>query len=169
MATSARDNLIAWLRDAHAMEQQAVTMLNAQYERLENYPELKARIGQHLEETKQQASLLEACLDRLAGGSSTMKDIAGKVTAMAQGLGGIFASDEVVKGAMASYTFEHMEIASYRILIAAAEYVGDTETVAVCERILDEELAMAEWLKDNLGALTLQFLTLDESDAEAKR
>ena len=39
MAT-ARENLLDWLRDAHAMEQQAETMLNAQVERLEHYPEL---------------------------------------------------------------------------------------------------------------------------------
>ena len=38
MATSARDNLIAWLRDSHAKEEHAETMLNAQFERLENYP-----------------------------------------------------------------------------------------------------------------------------------
>jgi ferritin-like metal-binding protein YciE len=169
MATNARDNLIAWLRDAHAMEQQAATMLNAQYERLENYPELKARIGQHIEETKQQAMLLQGCLDRLSGGTSTMKDVAGKLTAMAQGLGGMFASDEVVKGSLASYTFEHMEIASYRILIATADYVGDMETVNVCQRILDEEIAMAKWLEDNVGAVTLQFLTRDEGDDPAKR
>ena len=169
MATSARDNLIAWLRDAHAMEEQAETMLRSQHGRLENYPELKARVGQHLEETKQHAVLLKGCLDRLAGGTSTIKDVSGKLTALAQGLGGVFASDEVVKGSLASYTFEHMEIASYRILIATAESLGDAETVAVCRRILDEEVAMAKWLEDNIGAVTLQFLSRDESDMEAKR
>ena len=45
MTTSARDNLIAWLRDAHAMEEQAETMLTAQQGRLQNYPALKDRIG----------------------------------------------------------------------------------------------------------------------------
>ena len=169
MATSARDNLIAWLRDAHAMEEQAETMLNAQFERLEHYPDLKARIGKHIDETKQQASLLKECLDRLGEGNSAFKDAAGKLTAMAQGMGGMFATDEVVKGSLASYTFEHMEIASYRILIATAEYVGDEETASVCRRILDEELAMAKWLEENIGAVTLQFLTRDESDVAAKR
>lgn len=169
MATSARDDLIAWLRDAHAMEEQAETMLTAQFERLEHYPELKARVGEHIEETKQQASLLKGCLDRLGEGHSVLKDAAGKLTAMAQGMGGVFASDEVVKGSLASYTFEHMEIASYRILITTAEYVGDQETTAVCRRILQEELAMAKWLEENIGAVTLQFLTRDESDAAAKR
>jgi ferritin-like metal-binding protein YciE len=167
--TSARDNLIAWLRDAHAMEQQAETMLSAQYARIETYTALKERIGLHLQETKQQAVLLQGCLERLDEGSSTVKDVAGKLTAMAQGLGGVFVSDEVVKGSLAGYTFEHMEIASYRILVAAADYVGDRETVAVCQRILDEEIAMAKWLEDNIGSVTQEFLRRDEADETAKR
>lgn len=169
MATSARANLITWLRDAHAMEEQAETMLASQHGRLENYPELRARIGKHLEETKQHAALLSTCLDRLDEGTSSMKVATGKLTAMAQGISGVFAGDEVVKGSLASYTFEHMEIASYRILIAAAESLNDQETVAVCHRILEEEVSMANWLEQNLGAVTLQFLSRDESDLHAKR
>mgnify|MGYP002716823196 CR=1 FL=1 len=45
MTTEAREHLLDWLRDAHAMEQQAEKMLKAQAERLEHYPELKARIA----------------------------------------------------------------------------------------------------------------------------
>lgn len=40
-----REWLVQWLRDAHAMEEQAETMLNAQLSRLESYPELSDRIA----------------------------------------------------------------------------------------------------------------------------
>ncbi len=60
-----REWLIQWLRDAHAMEEQAETMLNGQLSRLENYPELSDRIRLHVEETKAQAARLKACLDSL--------------------------------------------------------------------------------------------------------
>ncbi|MBR0557047.1 ferritin-like domain-containing protein [Ciceribacter sp. L1K23] len=167
--TDARTNLIDWLRDAHAMEKQAETMLKAQHERLEHYPELKNRIGQHIEETKSQAEALEGCLTRLGESTSGFKDAAGKMSAMAQGMGGMFASDEVVKGSMAGYTFEHMEIASYRALIAAAEAVGDVDTADVCRGILAEEVEMADWLGEHLPAVTRQFLARDEADVTAKR
>ncbi|TDW35771.1 ferritin-like metal-binding protein YciE [Rhizobium azibense] len=167
--STAQDNLVAWLRDAHAMEKQAETMLKAQYERIKNYPDLKARIGQHLEETRQQAKSLETCLNQIGGGSSTIKDMAGKITAFGQGLSGLFVSDEIIKGSLASYTFEHFEIASYRILIAAAEFAGDRQTKAVCEGILKEEIAMAKWLEDNLSGVTEAFLTRAEADITAKR
>ncbi len=41
-----------WLRDAHAMEKQAESMLESMASRIDNYPELRARIEQHLNETK---------------------------------------------------------------------------------------------------------------------
>ena len=42
MAVS-RDNLTAWLRDAYAMENQAIEILEKQANRLEHYPELRAK------------------------------------------------------------------------------------------------------------------------------
>jgi ferritin-like metal-binding protein YciE len=50
--SESRKWLIQWLRDAHAMEEQAETMLNGQLSRLESYPDLKERIRQHIQETK---------------------------------------------------------------------------------------------------------------------
>ncbi len=36
-----QENLMDWLRDAHAMEQQAEQMLKAQAARIEHYPQLR--------------------------------------------------------------------------------------------------------------------------------
>jgi ferritin-like metal-binding protein YciE len=150
----AEANLMAWLRDAHAMEEQAVTMLNSLASRTGDYPDLKARIEQHLLETRRQAEALEGCILRRGGDTSTLKDLAGKIIAFGQGMSAMFVDDEIVKGAMASYAFEHMEIAAYRVLIIAAEAVRDAETKAVCERILKEELSMASDLEAHLPDLT---------------
>ena len=49
--TEIKENLLDWLRDAHAMEQQAEQMLKAQAGRIEHYPKLKARIEEHIQET----------------------------------------------------------------------------------------------------------------------
>src|SRR3546814_20962275 len=58
MAT-AEEHLMDWLRDAHAMEEQAEKMLRATAGRLENYPDLKARLESHAPETHRQAELRE--------------------------------------------------------------------------------------------------------------
>ncbi len=164
------ERLIEWLRDAHAMEAQAETMLNKQASRIEHYPELKARIEQHITETQNQAKLIEGCLQRYDKSYSGLKDLGGKMMAMGQAMGGMMVNDEVVKGAQMDYVFENLEIASYKILIAAAEAVGDVQTKEVCERILVEEIAMADWLRDHLAELTQAYLTrAAEPKVEAKR
>jgi ferritin-like metal-binding protein YciE len=158
MTTSLNDNLNDWLRDAHAMEEQADKMLNAQAERLEHYPDLRARIVQHIEETRWQTSMLEECLSRRGISNSTLKDLGGKLMAFGQAVGGMTVSDEVVKGAMAGYVFENIEIATYTTLIAAATAAGDTATQSACEQILVQEKAMAAWLLEHLPQVTLAFL-----------
>mgnify|MGYP002398633703 CR=1 FL=1 len=159
-----------WLRDAHAMEKQAEKMLTAQAERLEHYPELRERIRQHIEETRSQSDQLSRCLEARGTSASGMKDVLGQMTAMFQGLGGIFASDEVVKGALAGYVFEHMEIASYRILIEAARSEGDEATAQTCEAICREEEAMAAWLAEHMPEVTRTYLSREAAELEeAKR
>lgn len=168
--TDAREHLLDWLRDAHAMEQQAEQMLKAQAARIEHYPKLRARIEQHVQETLGQQAVLQQCIERLGSSPSTVKDTMGKLAAMGQAIGGMVASDEIVKGAMAGYVFEHMEIASYTALIAAAQALGDMETQRACEHILAEEVAMAQWLQDNLPEVTQQFLSRVETPGvEAKK
>lgn len=158
-----------WLRDAHAMEQQAETMLKAQASRLENYPELRQRIERHITETQSQAKRLQECIDRVGTSPSAMKDAGGRMMAMMQGLGGVFAGDEVVKGAMAGYAFEHFEISAYSALIGAAESAGDTATAGICREIMREEEEMAGWLKEHLPKVTSQFLERESSGETAKR
>ena len=89
--------------------------------------------------------------------------------AMGQAMGGMMVNDEIVKGAQMGYVFENLEIASYKILIAAAEAVGDMQTKEVCERI---------WWKSRHGRLaarppaelTQAYLTRAlEPNVEAKR
>ncbi len=153
-----RKHYLDWLRDAHAMEEQALSMMRAMEGRLEDYPALRARIGEHILETERQARELRHLLEATDGGPSLLKDTLGKVTGASQAMSGLFATDEVVKGAMAGYTFEQMEIAAYRVLISAATLLGDRRAIAVFERNLAEELSMAEWLREHLDQTTRQFL-----------
>ena len=77
--TPSREQLVISLRDAHAMEKQAETMLKGQASRLEHYPELRARIQQHVEETQAQARLVGECLEQLGEDTSAIKDAGGSV------------------------------------------------------------------------------------------
>ena len=164
------ETLMAWLRDAHAMEQQAIEMLEKMAGRLEHYPELRAKIEEHLRQTHRQADMVRQCIERRGGSTSGIKDIAGKLVGTGQALSGLFVSDEVVKGGIANEAFEHYEMACYKTLIATAEEVGDQETKRVCEQIFREEEAMAAWLGEHLPQVTRQYLRREAAGhAEAKR
>jgi ferritin-like metal-binding protein YciE len=164
------ERLLQWLRDAHAMEKQAETMLNGMEERIEHYPQLRKRLAQHLKETQHQAQRLDDALGRLGTSSSTLKDTAASMTTMLQNLMTSMAGDEVMKGVLAGYTFEHYEIGSYRILIAAAETLGDKDTARICRENLREEEDMAQWLSQNIDQLTAEYFEREEHGSErAKR
>jgi ferritin-like metal-binding protein YciE len=167
MAVS-RENLIAWLRDAHAMENQAIEILEKQASRLEHYPELRARVRTHLDESHRQAERVEQCLHQLGTDTSALKTAAGKLIGTAQQLSGLFASDEVVKSGIADYAFEHYEIASYKMLIAAAAEAGEPEVGRRLGESLREEEAMAAWLGQHLPEVTRQYLQREAAGLSAK-
>src|SRR5690606_26561217 len=106
-------------------------------------------VSRHIKETEQHASRLRAYLDKRNDSSSMLKDLGAKTIAVGQSLSGLFAGDEVMKGLLASYTFEHIEIASYRILREAARSSNDAELEAICDQNLGEELATAKWLGEH--------------------
>lgn len=164
-----RQNYLSWLRDAHAMEEQALTMMHGMASRLENYPQLRTRIQDHIKETEVQVSELSRLLERQGSDTSAVKDAMGRITAFAQSMSGMFTGDEVVKGTLGSFTFENMEIASYRILITAAEQLGDAEAVQVFTRCLEQEEAMADWLAGHSAEITRSFLSRSELDLPAQR
>lgn len=119
-------------------------MLESMASRIENYPDIKARIEQHISETKHQITMLEEVLDRNGISRSVLKDSMSKMAAMGQSIGGMFPSDEIVKGSISGYVFEQFEIACYTSLLAAAKKAGDTASIPTIEAILKEEMQMAD-------------------------
>lgn len=162
MAT-ARERLIEWLRDAHAAEQQAHTMLTGVARRLPNYPEFSTGLQQHGERSGHQAEQLKTCLSQLGEGPSLVKNLVGQLTAIGQTLSGLVVGDEVIKAALAISTFAHMEVASYRILAAAAQTAGETMVAESCDFLLAEEVAFADWVDQQLPSLTAEYLHREET------
>lgn len=157
-----QEHLIEWLRDAHAAEKQAKTMLSGTADRLERYPQFSAGLRQHAEQSGRQADQLEQCLSGLGENTSLIKQVTGKVTAVGQTLSGLVVGDEVIKAALAISTYAEMEISSYRILIAAAQACGASHVATVCERLLNEKLEFHRWIEQQLPTLTEEYLRREE-------
>ncbi|EPE97051.1 ferritin-like domain-containing protein [Rhizobium grahamii] len=163
-----RDIFILGLRNAHAMENQALSIMKPQLSRIENYPEVAAKLEQHIRETEGQIVRIEEILASLNEDHSTLKDIALSLSGAMAAMGHTVAGDEILKNAFANFAFENFEIAAYKSLLTVAETGGYNAGALALQANLAEELAMARWLDDNLVTLTTKFLSLREAGETAK-
>ena len=137
-----QERLVKYLADAHAIENQAIQMLEAAPKIVE-HGELARLFESHLEETRTQQAIVKARLDAHDAGPNKLQDAAMRLGAI--NLGGFFKAqpDTPAKLAGFAYAFEHLEIAAYQELRLVAERAGDPETARVAERIESEERAAA--------------------------
>jgi ferritin-like metal-binding protein YciE len=153
-----KDLVIAWLNDAHGMENALIKVLENHVKDAKDQPQVQAKLQQHLDQTRQHAQMVKDCVQALGGNTSAVKtgmaSLFGQVQAVSTGA----ARDEMVKNAITDYAAENFEIASYTALISAAQQLGDQHTVQVCQQILQQEQEMANWLQQNLPTLVQQCL-----------
>jgi ferritin-like metal-binding protein YciE len=157
--TDQTHTLVAWLRDAHAMERATVDTSDHLAERLYRpYPELAARFRQHWQESLGQVERIETCLKELGSDTSTFKDLRRRFVGIAQAYAVEVLPDELVKDCVAAYASTHFEIATYISLGAAARKLGQPAIEQMCEENLQQERAMASWLEQQIPEATLEFL-----------
>jgi ferritin-like metal-binding protein YciE len=145
---------IAWLNDAHALEENLISVLEKQIADAEAMPEMKDKLQEHLEQTRRHAQLVRSCLTRHGEEPSGGKDMLAKVSAAFAGMSTSMTEDTAVKNVHSGYAAEQMEIASYTVIRAAASELGDMETITACDEILADENEMAQWLLTQIPEVT---------------
>jgi ferritin-like metal-binding protein YciE len=162
-----QEMMIAWLNDAHAMENSLIHTLEQRIKEARDHPQIRARDEQHLEETRRHAELVKGCVERLGGKTSALMAGMSSVMGTVQGMSTAMAKDTLVKNCLADYGAEQFEVAAYAALIAGAQAMGDRETAAVCQQILQEDAAMAQWLMQNLP-MVVQETLMEQAAAHAR-
>jgi ferritin-like metal-binding protein YciE len=142
-AEDVREEVVKYLRDAHALEGQALQLLEAGPE-IAEFDELRSVFERHVEQTREHQRLVDERLEEL--GSAPSRVQAAAMRASALNLGGFFKAqpDTPVKLAGFAYAFEALEAGAYELLARTARRAGDQQTVALAERILGDENAAAE-------------------------
>src|SRR5690348_10948776 len=144
-----KDLVIAWLNDAHGMENALIQVLENHVKDAKDYPQIQSKLQRHLEQTRQHAQMVKDCVEGLGASTSAVKTgmatLSGQVQAVSTGA----AKDELVKNALADFASENFEIACYSALITAAQELGDQKVAQVCQQILQDEQEMANWLQQN--------------------
>jgi ferritin-like metal-binding protein YciE len=135
--------LISYLRDAHAIEAQAIQLLEAG-PRIAGFDALAEIFREHLDETRGQQALVEERLRAHDSGPSRFQSTGMRVGGLNIGAFFVTQPDTPAKLAGFAFAFEHLEIAAYELLRRTAERAGDRDTATVAERILAEERRAAE-------------------------
>lgn len=145
MGSDVENELVAALEDAHAMEQQSLTTLEAATQ-VAGDPQLEALYKGHIAETKRHLELVEARLEAHDASKSMLKDLGGRVSALTLGAGVVAQKNTPAKLVAVAYGYENFEVAAYELLRRIAEAAGDGDTVEMCDRILVNERQAVEKL-----------------------
>jgi len=145
MASEIENELVDALEDAHAMEKQSLTTLQAATQ-VAGDPQLEALYKGHIAETERHIELVEARLAAHDGSRSLVKDLGGRVSALMLGTGVVAQKNTPAKLVAVAYGYENFEVAAYELLRRIAEQAGDGETVEMCDRILVNERQAVEKL-----------------------
>ncbi|HUD91060.1 ferritin-like domain-containing protein [Sphingobium sp.] len=162
-----RHMFIVGLRDAHAVEHQALGIMDRQIEHLAQYAEVEARLRSHRGETERQIERLESILDSLEDSPSAIKDAAMKLSGSVAALSHALAPDEIIKNSLANFAFENFEVATYKALITMAQAGGFQAAIPKLEESLREEQAMVAFLDETLPVIVQKFLALRSQGEQA--
>src|SRR5918997_628714 len=145
------EQLNSYLADAHAIEKQAISLLEGGPKIVEE-PGMVALFERHLDETREQQRRVEERLEARGSSPSRIKDIGMRLGGF--NIGGFFGAqpDTPAKLTGFAFAFEHLEIAAYEQLKRVAERAGDDETVRLAEEIGAEERATAARIAEHWDA-----------------
>jgi ferritin-like metal-binding protein YciE len=142
-ADDLNEEVVKYLRDAHALEAQALQMMEAG-PKIAEYDALRRVFEEHREETREHQRLVSERLDAL--GSRPSRFQSGVMRVGALNLGTFFKSqpDTPAKLGGFAYAFEALEAGAYELLSRTARRAGDEETAAMAEGILANERQTGE-------------------------
>ena len=139
------EQLVKYLSDAHSIEEQALQQLRAAPD-LAGDPELARMFRDHLVETEGHERDIRARLEAHGGSTSNLKDLLMRVGGVGFLLFARAQPDTPGKLLAHAYSYEHLELGSYELLMRVAERAGDAATVDMARTIRAQEDAMGERL-----------------------
>jgi ferritin-like metal-binding protein YciE len=160
---------ITGLQNAHALEKEALQLMQRQVERFEHYPEMSDLLRTHIRETEGQLRRLDEMLHNFGEDRSLLKDMATQFMANMAAAGHMPMADEVLKNTFANHAFENFEIASYKSLITMAEAAGHQRFVPALQETLREEEKTAQLIRDMIEPITRKYLMREAEGKKADR
>ena len=140
------EQLVKYLTDAHSIEEQALQQLRMAPDAAGD-EHLAALLREHLAETETHERLVREQLATHGASPSALKGAVMRAGGAAFVLFARSQPDTPGKLAAHAYSYEHLELAAYELLLRVADRAGDRLTAATARRIREEERRMGERLE----------------------
>ena len=143
--TDLAEQLVKYLTDVHAIEQQALAQMRVSPE-LAGHPQLADAFSEHCRETVEHERAIRGRLEEHDAKPAVIKDLLGTLTGKGFTAFARVQPDTPGKLTAHAFSYEHMELAAYVMLGRVATLAGDEATAEEARRICAEEQAMGERL-----------------------
>ena len=161
------EQLDKYLADAHSIEEQALIQMRLA-PRLAGSEPLASAFREHLVETERHEQLVRELIQARGATPSRFKDLVMKAGGAGFALFAKSQPDTPGKLVAHAYSYEHLELASYELLLRVADRAGDQQTAEMARTIRDEERAMAERLARSFDvAVTASLDAVKREDLDA--
>ncbi len=138
--------LVAWLHDAHAMEERSLPILRRQADDTRQSPDARVRYESHVRETERHVERVAQALRALGSEPSSVLARSEALADLAKNITRRLFGDPLATKVIADFAAEQFEVAAYTALIAAAEHAAAFEVARLCRLNRGEDEDMAEWL-----------------------
>jgi ferritin-like metal-binding protein YciE len=166
MATTIDEQLTKYVSDAHSIEEQALVQMRLA-PHIAHDAGLASIFREHLTETRDHERRTRERLEARGGAPSRFKEAVMKAGGVGFALFATSQPDTPGKLVTHAYSYEHLELASYELLIRVARRAGDEETADAARAIREQEAAMAQRLADNFDRAVEASLHAKRSDDPA--
>ena len=153
-----KEQLVKYIDEAYAMEQNVLRMLDGMIETTEDL-EIKNELREHKLETERHADRMQQRLEAHSATPSMVKEAGGIAGALLKSVLDLTRGEKAGRNARDGYATEHLEIASYQLLERIAQKAGDEETAEAARENRKDEEAMAKKLDahwDKFAELSLK-------------
>jgi ferritin-like metal-binding protein YciE len=161
MPDGPHDRIKRYLKDAHALEVGILDRLNDMADDTKSIdPAISRLYAEHATQTQAQADRIEMRLKELGEEASGGKSMLSKLASIGSDISDMLASrdDKTEQGLFMAYATEHMEMAVYSALKAAADTLGDEPTSRLAQEIFNEEEAAGDKIFPHIARYSRQVM-----------
>jgi ferritin-like metal-binding protein YciE len=159
-----KEMLLAWLNDAHAMESAKSDLMQRYSKDVDKYPDIQKKFAEGADIAREKTETLKGIIESLDGDTSAAKKIMGKISSVMQSAMSELMHDQPVKHMAVSYAGGHLAIASYTVLAAAGQELGEQEVVDFAQESIGTAREEIKWFEQRIPSLTVEFLRTEHKD-----